>query len=175
MGTRSLVATFRASLSMTPANLLSDGTKSADVVIGDTYTLDITDGTGSSQADRGWSEYNRALASGANEDLDVFDLGARDIGAGAGLDSLGQAWQIAEISTIMIRNQGPGNLTIDGTISNGWSDIGAPAALAPGGILVLHNPIDGSMPVVDSTKHLINFAAAGGICTYDVHIAARSA
>lgn len=174
MGTRTLTSSIRVTLSMTPVNLLVDGTKAPEVILGDTWTLDMATGVSDDQADRAWSLYDRGLASGANENIDVYDFGTLDIGAGPGNDALGQALTLTEIASIIIRNQGPGDLTVDGTQANGWTPIGNPEPLKPNGILVLHNPADGAMPVTDATNHLLNFAAANGAIVYDVHIAARS-
>lgn len=178
MGTRTVSATVKGSFACTVNNLLSDGTKTPTVALGVALSATLGQGTGSGQCDRAWSEYSRALATGLEEDLDMYDLGTRDIGAGAGLDSLGQSIQIAEIVGILIYNAGPGTLTIAPQSGNGWTALlGANGthAIGSGGFLQAYNPADPAMVVTDTTNHSLNFAASGGACTYDVHLVARSA
>ena len=174
MGTRSVTATIRATLAMSVNNLLSDGEKTPTVDLGAALTTALTSGTGAAQCDRGWSEYERDLASGANEALDLFDFAGRDIGAGAGNDALGQAMALAEVVCFVVYNAGPGSLTVAPDATNGWSQIGTEVIKA-GGYKLLFAPTDPAYTVVDASSHRVNFAAASGDCTYDVHIAGRSA
>lgn len=67
------------------------------------YRATILDGCEVSQANRGWQSESRPLGSGASETLDLYDLGAVDIGGGAGLDGLGQSIVFEEIVAIAIK------------------------------------------------------------------------
>lgn len=177
MGTRSLSATCKASIAATVNNLLSDGTKTPTVDIGVALSATLANGTGSGQADRAWSEYSRSLADGSNEDLDLYDLGTRDVGAGAGLDPLGQSWQVSEIVGIIIYNAGPGDLTVTPASSGGWTPLlgsGGTHTVSAGGFLYAYNPADPAFAVTDSSSHQLNFASANGASVYDVHLVARS-
>ena len=178
MGTRSISAVCKASIAATVNNLLSDGTKTPTVALGVALSANLGSGTASGEADRAWSEYSRSLATGVNEDLDLYDLGSRDIGAGSGLDALGQSWSAAEIVGLIIYNAGPGILTVTPSSSNGWTPLlGASGthAIGAGGYLNVYNPADPAMVVTDASSHQLNFAASSGTCVYDVHIVARSA
>lgn len=178
MGTRSTGITVKGSVSATVFNLLSDGAKKPVVTIGGSHSTVLASGTEVTQADRAWSEYSRTLLTSANEDLDLYDLGTRDIGAGAGLDALGQAWAAAEIVGLLVYNAGPGVLTLTASASNGWTPlVGASGthSISGGGFLHCFNPADPAFAITDASSHKLNFAASGGSCVYDVHIIARSA
>jgi hypothetical protein len=178
MGTRTVTAVVKGSFQCTVNNLLSDGTKAPTVEIGVALSATLGQGTGSGQADRAWSEYSRSLATGLEEDLDMFDLGTRDVGAGAGLDSMGQSWAISEVVGILIYNAGPGVLTVKPQTGNGWTALlGATGThdIGAGGFLQAYNPADPALVVTDTTNHSLNFEASGGTCVYDVHLIARSA
>lgn len=178
MGTRSVTAIVKGSFACTVNNLLADGTKTPTVELGVALSATLGQGTGSGQCDRAWSEYSRSLTGGTNEDLDLYDLGTRDIGAGAGLDAMGQAWAISEVVGILIYNAGPGLLTVTPSSSNGWTPLlGASGshAIGAGGFIQAYNPADPAFAVTDASSHQLNFAASGGNVVYDVHLVARSA
>ena len=177
MGTRSLATVCKASIAATVTNLLADGTKTPSVDIGVSLSATLASGSGSGSADRAWSEYSRTLTDATNEDLDLYDLGTRDVGAGAGKDALGQDWSVAEIVGIIIYNAGPGDLTVTPSASNGWTPLlGASGThtVKGGGFLYAYNPADPAFAVTDASSHKLNFAAANGNCVYDVHLVARS-
>ena len=70
----------------------------------DTPGTKLTDGTTVNTADRVWEDTARPILSAASENIDLYDLAAFDIGAGAGLDALGQALAFAEIVCILVEN-----------------------------------------------------------------------
>ena len=178
MGTRTSTATVKGSIASVVYNLLSDGIVKPVVSIGGSHSSNLTTGTGVNEADRAWSEYARTLVTSTNEDLDLYDLGTRDIGAGAGNDALGQTWIAAEIVGLLVTNVGPGTLTLTASGSNGWTPLlGATGThgIAAGGVFQIYNPTDPAFAVTDASNHKLNFAASGGNCVYDVHIIARSA
>lgn len=155
--------------------VLDDGVKTPGVTIGESLTAEFETGLGGGQADRAWSEYARTLLDTASETLDIFDFAGRDIGAGVGLDALGQSLALAEIVGILIFNVGPGNLTVDTTLANGWTPLGDTHVLGPGAFLFRYEPADPALVVTDGASHLIDFTAGGGDAVYDVHILGRSA
>ena len=177
MGVRSVTAIVKGSFSTTVNNQLSDGTKTPVVELGVSLSATLGQGTGSGQCDRAWSEYSRSLVDAANEDLDLYDLGTRDIGAGAGLDALGQSWATSEVVGILIYNAGPGVLTVTPASSGGWTPLlgsSGTHAIGPGGFLQAYNPADPAFTITDTSSHALNFASSGGTSVYDVHLIARS-
>lgn len=161
----------------------SGGANTAACVQGDTFQLSLTTGTGADQADRAWEDQNRSLASGATEDLDLYDLGSIDIGGGAGNDALGQAFTNAELVAILVRNRSTsaGTLNVGGksavTAFNSvfGSDDEAILSLPPGGIILLACPDDTAWAIADTSNHLLQMEASGGDVTYDVAALFRSA
>lgn len=144
-----------------------------------------TNGTGANQGDRIWSDAGRTLASGADESLDVYDLGSVDIGAGVGKTALGQAFALAKVVGLLVVNRsatGGGSLTIGGNGTGAaWSSLfnGSDSAtlgpIGPGGVAFVYSPDAAGIPVTDASDHLLKFAASGGDVTYDVAILGRSA
>lgn len=148
----------------------------------------LTSGTGANQFDRTWESPGRTLNSGNDEDIDLFDLGSIDIGAGAGRDSAGQTVAIAEIVALLIWNKAAsaGNLLIGGEgsgaawnsmfhVSGTPSDTAGFGPLGPGGVFFAFRPDDPAWAVADSTNHLLTIAATGGNVTYDIMFLGRSA
>lgn len=182
MGTRSATGRITAAMLGDIANLLDaseTGTPTAS--LGDSLPLSYTTGTQGSQMDRVWSDKGRAITSGASEDIDLFDFGSIDVGAGAGLDALGQSLALAEIVAITIQNLS----TSSGTLIVGakgdsteweslWGD-GSTVILPPGAFNLAAMTADPAWTVADATNHILKFAASGGNLVYDIHIFGRSA
>ena len=177
---------IRAQLACTLTNTIDGGARTAQVVQGFTANppTAFTSGTTASKADIVWSDTDRAILSGANDDLDLYDLGSIDIGGGAGKDALGNAIAIAEIVAILIRNDSTstGSLIIGGEGSGAaWnspfnaSDTATMGPIAPGGWFYLFNPADPAWTVADATNHLLRINASGGNVTYDIAFLGRSA
>ena len=147
----------------------------------------LATGTGANQADRFWEAIGRTLNSAASEDLDLYDLAAFDIGAGAGKDALGLAMSNAELVGIRIYNYETsiGNLIVGGKNTGaafqsifavgGTLDDTAQLVLKPGALFSLRMRGDPAYAIADSTNHLLTFLASGGNCTFDVAFMARSA
>jgi len=175
MGTRSLAATVRSIVDVTLTNTLEDGTRTASA---SSHGVDVNDeienGTGAGEADRAWVMKEYDISDTTNEDWDLHDFAGLDIGAGDGLDGLGQAMALVDIMDIQIYNQGPGELTVSPASTFPWNEIPT-HTIQPEGFLHLHNPADPGMVVADGANHLINLAAANGDCTIDVAILGRSA
>lgn len=147
----------------------------------------FANGTTDGQADRVWHAKARALVSGNSENLDLYDLAAFDIGAGAGKDALGQAWTNAEVCGLIVENvlTSAGNLYIGGEgssasfqsifhVSGTASDTAGFGPLPPGGCIAFITPKNPAWPVVDAANHLLKFAAVGGNVTYNVCVLGRS-
>jgi hypothetical protein len=147
-------------------------------------TTSLTNGTGANQANRAWQDRARTLLSGATENLDLFDLGAIDIGAGAGKSALGQAINLAKVvgllihvdpasaGTLKIGGEGSGaawNSVVDGNDTAKLSGFGADS------FLFLFCPTLAAWDVADATNHLLKFEAVGGNVTYSVYLVGRTA
>lgn len=141
-----------------------------------TKGLSFLNGSGASQAQRFWGSKVRSLTSGNDETLDLYDLGSVDIGAGAGLDPLGQSLAITGIKALYIENiaGSAGNLVVGNeSTAATWNSFfsGSDTAtftLKPGAIFLTADPTAAGMAVADSTNHLLKIAASGGDLTYSI-------
>lgn len=104
MGTRSLANTkLNINLSTEVRNTMDDGTAASVRVLG-SISLNLADGVGREQANRGWQLREYYLASGASVVIDLYDFVGINAGAGDGNDQLGQAMSpIHEIVSLMVR------------------------------------------------------------------------
>lgn len=177
-----------AVMKATAQNLIDGDTLTASVTQGfdASPSTALTNGTGANQFDVIWSDQSRTLNASATETIDVYDLGSIDIGAGAGLDALGQAVANAEIVGLVVSvdASSSGTLLIGGEGSGAaWnspfngSDTAVLGPIGANGCVLILNPVDPAFAVADTTNHLLKFAEAGGASsvTYSVGIIARSA
>ena len=142
----------------------------------------LTSGTGANAADRIWSDMDRALSSGATEDLDLYDLAAFDIGAGAGKDASGTAWALVEVVSLLVysASSSAGDLLVGGkAATTAWnsifnSDDNAKLLIKPGGWFQIFAPTDPAYAVTDVSNHLLKMEASGGAVTYGVVVIGRS-
>jgi hypothetical protein len=186
MGTRSANGEVRLVLTNNIVNEMTDG-QQATASLGETIlTGRLTDGVSEEEYSRGWTD-ERTLASGASEDIDFYDLGAIDVGAGAGLDALGQAMAMLEIVTIIIvQTGGTGRLQINATDPSNKLAWMPTLTVANGGALrppttenaryscfMMHMPHSDALPVTDASSHMVRFGASGGDVTYAIHLLAR--
>ena len=106
MGTRTLASTkVSVSASATVKNALSKASgRVASVSVGVQKDLSMDNGIDAGQADRAW-EYSGTLLSGTAIYLPLSTLAGFDVGAGAGNDGVGQAWDMLELVTIIITNE----------------------------------------------------------------------
>ncbi len=146
------------------------------------YAPSLTNGLGDNQANRGWQSTNRPLANGATETLDLYDFAGTDIGAGVGLDGVGQAVVHEEIMAIAIVNENAmgaaGQLEIRPGPGNGWSPIGihtvaTGGALRGQGFMLKVQPAEAGFDVTDAANHMIRFTANGGALDYSIYLLAR--
>lgn len=141
----------------------------------------LTDGVGANQADKWWASEGRALVTETDEDIDLFDFGSLNTGAGAGLDALGQALSLADIVAILVRNRSTsaGNLLVGGEGSTAaWNslfnaDDEAKIVLPPGAIFLACSPSNTAWAVADSSNHLLTMGAPAGAVTYDIYLLGR--
>lgn len=180
--------TVAATFAATMQNLINtDNPASVKNSFAFTPETTFTTGTGANQFDRPWFAEGRTINSGNSEDLDLYDLASFDIGAGAGVDALGQAMTNAELVALAIWNRASsvGTLFIGAKNTtaafqslfhvNGMLDDTAGTLIAPGGMVAWVNPQNPAYVITDATNHLLKLAASGGNVTYDCLFFARSA
>jgi hypothetical protein len=186
MGTRSANGEVRLVLTNNIVNEMTDG-QQATASLGETVlTGRLTSGVSEEEYSRGWTD-ERTLTSGNSEDIDFYDLGSIDVGAGAGLDALGQAMAMLEIVTIIIvQTGGTGRLQINATDPSNKLAWMPTLTVANGGALrppttenaryscfMMHMPHSDALPVTDASSHMVRFGASGGDVTYAIHLLAR--
>jgi hypothetical protein len=136
-----------------------------------TFAWSITNGTGSNQADKLWSD-TRTLAASANEDLDLS----------GSLSSLFGAFAPAKVKAVVIfaRAANTNSVVISRPAANGLVIFAAAsdalAGLQPGGVFVYTAPTAG-IAVTAGTGDLLNIAnsAGGTSVTYDIIVVGTSA
>ena len=134
-------------------------------------------------ADKCWYSTARSLSGATSEDIDMFDLGTINIGAGAGLDPLGGTWATVEVVAVLITNDSTstGNLTIGGkAATTAWNspfsgdDNYTFGPIHPGGGMLFWSPANPAYAVADVSNHLLKIASSAS-ATYSISILARSA
>jgi hypothetical protein len=168
---RSLTAIIKASITGTYTN---DSTGASDS-INVNENSSLSNGTGANKAQRVWESTGRSISTGSSETLDLYDLGSVDIGAGAGLDALGQALAFTGIKGLYIKNSdtSTGTLTVGNeSTAATWnalfaSDTGS-IALVPGASILVQDPSALGLAVNDSSNHLLKLADSSGGLTYDI-------
>lgn len=121
------------------------------------------------------SDYSLTVAAG-NLDIDLYDLGTLDIGAGAGRDNLGNTWAQSKVHSVFIENEATsvGTLRIDqaGLTTTAWTGLfgGNTVLDLPAGSCVSAYLGDTGATVTDVTNHLLRLSAQTDTCTISVHI-----
>ena len=134
------------------------------------FENDLKNSSGDFIFDRSFAleDYSLTVASG-NLDIDLYDLGSIDLGAGAGEDALGLTHANAKIHLVAIQNKeitGGGTLRIDGGVTGHWTGIlpaSATLDLPQGGFLVVQFGDAGST-VTDATNHMLRLSAQTTDC-----------
>jgi len=178
MADRTQDGTITLKLTSTITNKLDDGTVST-YTGGFNYTQAIKTGVSVNQASRFWQDKDATLAAAATRTIDLFALAAEDIGAGAGLDALGQSnVNFLEIITFVVRvTAGTGTLSVEQAPVDGWDPLpvvnaALNNALRKDGYLILHQPHENALVVTNSSKNIL-LTAGGATMTYDVFILGR--
>lgn len=177
---------IKASITGTFKNTLSGSSGDAALPIDLDFTDSLADGTTSDQADKPWTRKGLTLSSSGTQDIDVYDLGTIDIGAGAGKDGLGGSWASAEVVGLLVTvdASSTGTLSIGGEGSAAaWnsflnaSDTAKAGPIGPGGVFLIYRPDDPAFAVADTSNHLLRLTeeSGSGSVTYNVCIIARSA
>ena len=183
MGTRTASGEFRMDFRPRIENDLGDSTAAPSVTVGDVLTQTFTTGTSANQINRCYSNKAIDISSGANEDIDVYDFGTLDAGAGAAADALGQTVSLVEVCFIAVHNHSSvTGVAVVGGLNTGAafntpfaaSDAGKVSVL-PGGWFILMAPVNPAYAVADTDNHILRINALGSAVKVDVHIFGRSA
>ena len=169
-------------MSATIQNTMFDGQVATGQLAASTADT-LTSGGEVDQVNRGWQWKNKTLLDGNFIVIDLYDVAARDMGAGLGVDIVGQALIMEEIVAIKIKNENAstaaGHLEIRPDNTNGWLPIGSHmvangGALLGGGVLMKYQPAEAAFDVEDGVSHRIRLIADGGDITYSVYVLGRS-
>ena len=134
------------------------------------FENDLKNSSGDFIFDRSFAleDYSLTVASG-NLDIDLYDLGSIDLGAGAGEDALGLTHANAKLHLLAIQNKeitGGGTLRIDGGVTGHWTGFlpaSATLDIPQGGFLVLQFGDTGST-ITDTTSHMLRLSAQTTDC-----------
>lgn len=174
MGTRSADGQIKLTLA---GNIYNVGPSSrAQAPVGSQILkLTLEDGIEASQFNRAWQS-DRSLSSGGSETLDLYDLGAEDIGAGAGKDILGQTLTFEEIvCLVIVQTAGPGRLEINATPPAnvipwiGTHTVANGSALRNGGCRMWLEIDADALDITDGAEHQVQFHANGGDVEFSVY------
>lgn len=182
----SLTATVGAFINGNFSNTVGTG-ETAAVNFALSLSTSLTDGTAASKADKVWFAQDRTLTGTTPEDIDMYDLAAFDIGAGAGKDPHGNSLANVEMVGLLLRNDSSstGNIYIGGknatTAFNSFlavagvaDDTAQVGPIKPGGWFMVFAPTDPAYAIADTSNHLLTITPTAN-ATYDVYILFRSA
>lgn len=183
MASRSLSSIkITVKLSATTQNTLVDGS----VVTAPHPELNLTpkmsSGVQNNMANRGY-QLKGTLGPGDVVTLAMSDMVGIDIGAGSGVDGVGQAVDYENIMAIAIVNENEvteeGQLEIYPHATHGWSAIGSHTVATGGalkgqGVLLKVQPVEGGFDIAALTNHRMCLRASGGTVDYGVYLLARN-
>lgn len=180
MGTRQAVARISIQLESTIKNILDAGHTPEHKVGGPLIADNLKNGAEVDQSNRAirrtWT-----ISSGNSEDIDVFDFGSVDIGAGTGNDALGQSWDAEELVLFyLMQTAGDGRCEVNVsspsnplpwmptlTVANG-------AALRNNAGFLFYSRASDAFPVTDASAHTVRLTANGGDVTVDLILFGRN-
>lgn len=183
MATRTAVSEIKLNFKSTIKNLLTGSVISSTLSVGkQVLSGQIETGVSASQANRAFERRSITITSGNTEDIDLYDLGSIDLGAGAGMDGLGQAWVAEEIVTLIIHQVGGdtgARLEIMPSSPTGalaWAPsltVANGGALRAGALMMLHSTHTEAFDINDGVSHVLRLKANGGDAIYDIFVLAR--
>ena len=164
-------------------NTLTDGKVVSVAQPSMDYNPTMTTGIGDNQMNRVWQTENVTLTNNTQIIYDLYDMSGIDIGAGAGLDALGQAIEpLEEIVAIAVVNENvitaAGQLEIKPSNSEGWTPIGThtvanEGALGGQGVLFKSQPAEAGFFVDSTSSHRLTLAAKLGDVSYSIYVFGR--
>jgi len=185
MGTRTLSgAKITVKLTGTFQNTLDDGTVVAISHPDLNYVKSLSDGSGPNEANRAW-QISGSLEINEQIILDLEKMAGLDIGAGEGMDGLGQEYDIECITMIAIVNDNlvtdPGLLSYaDGTVLDyPWDGLGGTpgssnAYLKGQGLALKCQMAEGGINVGETNGYRLRLSAILGPVDYKVFILGRT-
>lgn len=182
MGTRSAESEIKLVFNSTISNLLPDNRTATCQINEQVKTGKILNGVSANQANRAWENKAIEISSGNTLDIDLYDFGGQDIGAGSGNDGLGQAIALEEIVCLVIKQTGgTGRVEIMPTepsnsltwIPGGYATVSNGGALRVGGIRMWLETDESALDVIDATSHVLRLGANGGDVVVDVWVLGR--
>lgn len=160
------------------------GVSFGDVIAQLAASLSLTEGTTANKADRimvnkGAANAGLPIISGANVDLDMFDMANWS----PTTDPTRNVVTLAEVVAVLILNlsTSAGDLIVGGNGTGAaWqapfaADDTFKVTVRPGGFLMLAAPNDPAYAVADTTNHLLRLAASAGNVNYQIAALGRSA
>ena len=184
MGTRSLSTTkITVLVTSNVQNLLADGSTTVSVVQPNlNHKPTFRNGVGDDEANRGY-QATGTLAAGDQATFDLATMVGTDIGAGDGMDAVGQAVDFSNVALIAVMNDNDvgsaGYLEVLPAASHGWTPIGThtvatEGALGGQGLLLKLQPSEGGFDVDPAGGHRITLRANGGDVDYALYLLARN-
>jgi hypothetical protein len=163
------VSVTRASAGLNVSSQVASGTGAVHS-FSKAFENDLKNSSGDFIFDRVFAleDYSLTVASG-NLDIDLYDLGSIDLGAGAGEDALGLSHANAKIHLLAIQNKDittGGTLRIDNSVANAWTGLLPAAAtldIPKGGFVVVQFGDAGST-VTDASSHMLRLSAQTTDC-----------
>jgi len=179
-GTRSATGNVKLNIAATIVNTFDSGAFSTATIGKAVLGLKLTNGIDAEEINRAWESQGRALASGASETLDLYDLGSVDVGGGAGRDALGQLMTMREVVVLSIQHiSGSGRLEINSSIGGAYATwvpvltVANDGALKAGGVLLMLQPDADAFLITDGASHTVHIKANGGSVVYDIIVIGR--
>lgn len=169
------VTVSAATFSQSVAGTINSGT-GASHKLSKTMSHTLKDSAGAYLFDRIFALENYSLTTGAgNLDIDLYDLGTLDLGAGAGQDNLGLTHANARTIAFGIQNQvvsGGGTLRIDqsGASTTAWTGFfhGSTVLDLAQGAFISSYLGESGKTITDTTDHILRLSAQTNNCTIDV-------
>lgn len=178
---RTATSEIKLSFQSTIRNTLTNNDTASATVAGTVLTGKIDDGIAADEANRAWRTTSRTISANTNLDIDLYDFAGLDIGAGAGLDALGQELILEEIVTLILKHaSGTGRLEIMPSAPAGalaWAPsltVANGGALKAGGVLMLHQSDTDAFDVADGVSHVLRLRANGAAVTFDLYLLGRN-
>lgn len=168
--TRSATLNFIATFSGLMSNILDAQESALPKVLHEFKQAQLLkNGVGVNQVDRVWGDNDLFVPTATPVDLDLFDFATIDIGAGVGLDALGQPAGFAKVIGLMVVNKSlTANLDVGNNATaaafgqpfvNSADPDTAALRIGPGGTLLLINPSLAGYPVTDTSDHLLRLSS----------------
>lgn len=120
-------------------------------------------------------QYSLTTAAG-NLDIDLFDLGALDVGAGVGRDNLGLSHANARVLAILLHNRAidsGGTLRVDNnSATNPWVGLFGSTRVfdLPQGGMVFGSFGENGKTVTDASDHILRLSAQTNDCELDLYV-----